>query len=116
MTEFDICRDYRLAKNKREQIKILADRNVCGVREIQEILARHGLYDGKIAAPAKPKLQKPKKEKSKGKKYVKWTADMVEALLAMREQEYKTRDIAGRLGVTPMQVTQKTYDVLKRRR
>ena len=33
-----IRRDYREAKNKPEQVKILADLNVCGVNEIRQVL------------------------------------------------------------------------------
>lgn len=112
MTEFDICRDYRLAKNKRQQIKILADRNVCGIREIQEILARNGLYSGKLAAPRPVKPEGAKRVKRRDS--LKWTPEMVNTLLAMRERGYKTGDIAESLGINPKQVTQKTYDLTKR--
>lgn len=46
MTAEEICRDYRLAKNKNRQLRILADLNVCSVRQIYEILAGQGLISG----------------------------------------------------------------------
>lgn len=40
--ELDICKEYREAKNKSEQIEILAQLNCCDVEEIKEILKKHG--------------------------------------------------------------------------
>lgn len=42
MTESEIVRNYREAKNKREQITILADLNRCEKEEIVEILLKNG--------------------------------------------------------------------------
>lgn len=43
MTEEEICRDFRLTKDstKADQIKILAERNLCTQEEIIAILERH---------------------------------------------------------------------------
>lgn len=37
-----ICREYREAKNKKQQIGILADQNLCGKSEIIKILIEAG--------------------------------------------------------------------------
>lgn len=42
MTKEEICRDYRLAANKMEQIKILADLNACTKQQIADILIEDG--------------------------------------------------------------------------
>ena len=42
MTINEICRSYREAKDKPEQIKILADLNCTSVTEVEKILADHG--------------------------------------------------------------------------
>lgn len=44
MSESDICMEYRQAKNRKAQIRILADQNCCSLRTIKEILAKNG-YD-----------------------------------------------------------------------
>ena len=51
MTNEEICREYRQAKNRQNQIRILADENLCSVDEIRKIL-----IDGGALKP------KPKKE------------------------------------------------------
>lgn len=43
MTPADIFKEYREAKYPKEQIKILADENVCGVREIIDVLISFGV-------------------------------------------------------------------------
>jgi len=42
MTDQEICREYRGAKNKRAQITILADQQLCTKGEIIKILAENG--------------------------------------------------------------------------
>lgn len=42
MTENEIVRNYKQAKKKQEQIKILADLNLCTKKEIRDILEKHG--------------------------------------------------------------------------
>lgn len=42
MTESEIVRSYRRADKKREQIKILAELNLCDKKTIREILRRNG--------------------------------------------------------------------------
>lgn len=43
MDELDICREYRQAKDKRMQISILADMNLCTRKEIEKILIENGV-------------------------------------------------------------------------
>lgn len=42
MTDEEICRNYDEAKNKKEQITILADMNVCKKSQIARILFKYG--------------------------------------------------------------------------
>lgn len=42
MTVEEICRDYRMAKDKRNQIEILADRNLCTKEVIEDVLRSRG--------------------------------------------------------------------------
>lgn len=42
MTVEEICRDYRTAKDKKNQIEILADRNLCTKEVIEDILRSRG--------------------------------------------------------------------------
>ena len=43
MSEFEILRDYRQAKDKKEQVKILADMNMCTQKEMKAYLEQHGV-------------------------------------------------------------------------
>ncbi len=45
MTPDEIVMCYRQAKHKGEQIKILADRNVCSIEDILKVLVEHGGYE-----------------------------------------------------------------------
>ena len=49
MSEWEIAREYEAAKDKTEQIKILADLNLVPRGVITEILARKGLLEKKTA-------------------------------------------------------------------
>lgn len=42
MTPTEICKEYRAAKNKKKQIGILADQNLCSKSDIIKILAENG--------------------------------------------------------------------------
>lgn len=53
MTEAEICKEYREAKNPRMQIGILADLNVCEKEDILKILILNG-QDVTVAGPKKP--------------------------------------------------------------
>ena len=43
MSDFEIVRDYRHAKNQVGQVQILADMNLCSKKEIEEVLERSGV-------------------------------------------------------------------------
>lgn len=43
MTDAEICRSYREAKDKRSQVGVLAELNVCSKDLIREILSRNGI-------------------------------------------------------------------------
>ena len=43
MSPADIFKEYREAKDPKEQIKILADENICGAREIIDVLISFGV-------------------------------------------------------------------------
>jgi len=60
MTNNEICRNYRAAKNKPEQIKILADMNCTSVDEIKKILIAGG-----EAVEQLPKTNRGKKKEEK---------------------------------------------------
>lgn len=47
MTESEIAKEYREAKNKKHQISILADQNVCSHKQIREILIKMGEIESK---------------------------------------------------------------------
>lgn len=58
MTPDEIVVRYRQAKNKAEQLKILADLNACTVDEIINVLCEHGGYKPQFFNTAKIKLRK----------------------------------------------------------
>lgn len=63
MTPEEICKEYKMAKNKKAQVVILADQNCCEKEDIINLLADNGI-EPPILAAKKPQ-QKPKEEKAK---------------------------------------------------
>lgn len=57
MTPTEICREYRMAKDKKEQIKILADENCTTKEEIIKVLVDCGEMEIPSVSP-KPKAEK----------------------------------------------------------
>lgn len=58
MDEGEILREYRTAKNPREQIRVLADLNTVTVSEMAQWLIDHGeTVDGRVARHHKPKAE-----------------------------------------------------------
>lgn len=89
MTNEEIVRDYRLSKDPKEQIGILADRNMTTQDAIREVLLEAG-----VTVPAKRKS--PEKRKNLKKKAV-WDQNRAMELLA----EGKTvREIADEVGAS----------------
>ena len=43
MSEFEILRDYRHARNKVAQVQILADMNLCSKKEVEDFLEERGV-------------------------------------------------------------------------
>lgn len=78
MTDSEIVRDYREAKNKREQVTILADLNRCEKEEIIDILLKNGVDQRELPRKRKPK-SKPEEEKR-----AQSAADTVASILAQR--------------------------------
>lgn len=65
MTPDEIVVRYRQAKNKAEQLKILADLNVCTVDDIINVLCEHGDYKPQFFNKAKIKLKALSEEPAK---------------------------------------------------
>ena len=86
MTKEEICRDYRLAANKREQIKVLADLNACSKQEIADIL----IEDGQEVPKWYQKKEEPQEpEKVTVEEAMRLTAKITEQTLtieALKEQ------------------------------
>ena len=75
MTENEIVRNYREAKNKREQVTILADLNRCCKEEIIDILLKNGVEQREL-----PQKRKPRKKPEEEKKHM--ASDTVASILA----------------------------------
>jgi len=65
MAPDEIVVRYRQAKNKAEQLKILADLNVCTVDDIINVLCEHGDYKPQFFNKAKIKLKALSEEPAK---------------------------------------------------
>ncbi|MCR4739154.1 MAG: hypothetical protein K5886_02705 [Lachnospiraceae bacterium] len=61
MTNEEIARSYREAKDKKKQIGILAELNLCSRTEIEYILRDEGLHPGYQRKPKEPKKSGKKK-------------------------------------------------------
>jgi len=61
----EIVMRYRQAKNKAEQLKILADLNVCSVDEIINVICEHSEYKPQFFNKAKIKLKALSEEPEK---------------------------------------------------
>ena len=58
MTEEEVCREYRQAKNPSHHITVLSELNLCKRSDIMDILVKHGLME-------KPKETEHKKSTTK---------------------------------------------------
>lgn len=63
MSQADIVKEYREAKNKKQQIKILADENLCKTGDIVRVLLAAGIPESEL-----PKRPGPKAGQTKAKK------------------------------------------------
>ena len=83
MTKEEICRDYKLAANKREQIKILAHLNACTKQQIADILVE----DGQEVPKWYQKKEEPQEpEKATEADYMRKITEQGLAIVAFKEQ------------------------------
>ena len=95
-TEFEICRDYRLAADGTEQIRVLAQLNATTQSKIREILSNNG-YEVKKPIPR-----------------MKWTDEINRILVEMRQRGLKTKEIAEMMGLSSGTISMQISN-LKRR-
>lgn len=88
MTEGEICREYRLAKDKGEQIQILADRNCTSRAEIIGILTRGG-ERVRIMLPSRGKKRMRELSDKEYYQALFKRLDILDAQIAAREREYR---------------------------
>ena len=101
MKEGEICKEYREAKNRKNQIAILADLNCCEVEEIIKILLDNGMelppnmpkmQEQKAVKEEKPKEEPPEKAQNMPDAVMRVIfarMDVLDAEIATREKEYK---------------------------
>lgn len=108
----EICRSYAAAKDKNDQIKVLADLNDCSTQEILDVLTDGGMISG-IPSKAKASRQKALSGKAAGKPKgkraagIEWTVDMTRELIECSEACMTPTDIAERMGLDVAQVRRK---------
>lgn len=91
MTVEEICRDYRMAKDKRNQIEILADRNVCTKEAIEDVLRSRG---EELPGPTEPRGAR-------------WSGPEETRLLQLAGEGKSSTEIAKLMGRTQKAVAQK---------
>lgn len=95
--------DFKTAKNKREQINILADLHCCSPRTIAELLKQLGALEGTNIKPLEftdhyePVAPAPARPRIGGRK-ISFDEDVARRLFA---EGVSTRDMAKALGVSP---------------
>lgn len=91
MSSEEICKEYRAAKNKKQQIGILADQNLCGKSDIIKILIEAGEDMSCMEPKKKEKLkeapQQPLPEVVLGVLYAR--LDLIDQEMAAKKEEYK---------------------------
>lgn len=103
MSEADICREYRQAKNKNAQVQVLADLNGTNKKIILDILQRGGEFEAK---PSEPKTKAPKKTVAiKGF----WTPELTNDMLRMRDEGLSYEEIGEKLGVNKRAICDKVH-------
>lgn len=97
MTEFEIVKDYGESKNKKEQIAILADRNLCSTADIMDILKKNGI--------PLPKGVKKKQYRKSAAGRVQWTEENLAKLQAYVLEGKTLPEIADLFGTGPSAVS-----------
>lgn len=92
MSTAEIKRSYEQAKNKKQQICILADLNCCRTEEIEKILAVEQRRNATVEEKAKISNREPKL--SEIKKGLFDRLDELESQIKMLEEEYQKVTIA----------------------
>ena len=95
MSEAEVCKSYREAKNKNKQIKILADLCLCEEQEIMDILVRNNQIPG---------IKAPDKKKKKRYNFTSEEARQIEQMYADKKPAGK---IAEKLGLDELSVVNK---------
>ena len=108
MTAWEICRAYKDAQNKSEQVKILADLNLCSKNDIINLLAERGIEHkaGKkrgYKSTAFPKIvggliERKKNERKQSSRYI-WTEERTGILLRLYSKGSNPAEIAEILGI-----------------
>ena len=100
----NICKDFRLAKDPKKQITVLAELNSCSTSEIEFVLCEAGLLtsEGKVVlkpelATTKPTLRKPREA---SKQHHKWSPDEIDRLILLKSEGKSNVEIAEELGVS----------------
>jgi len=110
MTNEEIARDYRLAKDKNAQVGILAELNGCRKEDIIDIL-----IDEEAISGIKKKKEKPEKTKKadKAKNAVYYEKPEDKDIIRWYNEGMKMAEIAERLGLT-FHVVQKRIENMKK--
>lgn len=88
MTEMEICRMYRQAKDRNEQIKILADLNCISEEKILEILLKNG-ESVRLRLPTGGRKRKKEMTDEEYHKALFRRLDSLDAKIARMEREYR---------------------------
>lgn len=97
MSDAEIVRSYKQAKDKNKQVEILADLNVCKKNDILDVLIKNDAITGL------------KKSKRKRKDPIEWTQEMTAELHRLHDEGLSTNQIAERMGLDALQVKNKLY-------
>ena len=89
-----IVREYQQALNKNNEIKILAELNVCTTDDIIELLKEHGAIKGFPSSQSNTAGVKKVRAES-----VKWTAELDAEVARLYKDGVKIKEIAERLGI-----------------
>ncbi|MBQ3199780.1 MAG: response regulator transcription factor [Firmicutes bacterium] len=110
MSDGEICRSFAAAKDKNDQIKVLAELNDCGVADIMQVLAAGGMISGLPKPKDKEKLQAAgggmqRELDSAGR--LKWTPELEKEIIKLFEAGLPNGEIAVKLGLEKEQVRTK---------